>query len=121
MSPKYFALTVILALIAGNAFTGFLYFQTKNELLRAQATLSESRQENKALIFLDLLISKVLQNNGEVSFDDRLRLENAVRDVDDPAILEKWTKFSNSGAEDEAQENVKELLISLVKKAKDEI
>lgn len=118
MNQKYLVSAVILALIIGNAFTGFLYFQTKAELSRAQNAAIQNQAESKSLNFLEMLIAKVLQNEGEVSFDDRLLLENAVREIKDPLILSEWTKFSNSETEDEAQAAMKNLFSLLAKNIK---
>jgi hypothetical protein len=70
----------------------------------------------KVINFSTLFIEKVLKAKTEVAFEDRLKLENAVRDLDDPAILGLWEKFTESGDQDQAQEAVKNLLDSLVKK-----
>jgi hypothetical protein len=51
-----------------------------------------------------------------VSFDDRLQLENMVRDLKDDAILAEWNKFVNSQTSAEAQGEVKNLLDILVLK-----
>jgi len=118
MNSKYLTFAIVLILVAGNIFTAFLYFKTKTELARAQNALDQHPKDNKALVFLELLIDKVLQNEGEVSFDDRLLLENAVRDIKDPAILAEWTKFSNSQSEDVAQESIKTILALLAGKIK---
>ncbi len=118
MNQKYLVSAVILILIAGNAFTGFLYFQTRAEFSRVQNAAIQIQAENKSLDFLEMLVVKVLQNEDEVSFDDRLLLENSVREIKDPLILSEWTKFSNSEDETSAQESIKRLLGLLVKKAK---
>jgi len=118
MNQKYIAFAAILILITANVFTGFLYFQTKDELARAQNAAIQNQAESKSLVFLEMLVAKVLQNEGEVSFDDRLLLENAVRQIGDPEILSEWTKFSNSQNESDAQESMKQLLGLLVKNAK---
>jgi hypothetical protein len=45
-----------------------------------------------------------------------LKLENAVREIQDKEILDQWIKFTESKTEDEAQKNVKDLLEILVNK-----
>jgi len=118
MSQKYFVFAVILVLVAANVFTGFLYFQTKADFSRVQSDLSRNNRENKALVFMNLLIDKVLRNEGEVSFDDRLLLENSVREIGNTAILDEWSRFSNSQTGDEAQAAMKNLLSLLAKNIK---
>lgn len=51
-----------------------------------------------------------------MSFDTRLKLEAAVRSLDDEEILSQWQKFTESKTEAEAQTEVKNLLEMLVKK-----
>ena len=66
--------------------------------------------------FLNLFIEKVLKSNQEITFEDRLKLENAVRDINDPEILATWEQFTGGTNEAENQKGVKELLATLVKK-----
>ena len=66
--------------------------------------------------FLNLFIDKVLNAQGEVSFEDRLQLENRVRDLKDPEVLAQWEKFTGSASEEQVQVEVKNLLALLVKK-----
>ena len=46
--------------------------------------------------------------------DTRLDLENRVRAFNSPAILERWSKFTNSQTEAEAQTEAKKLLLMLI-------
>jgi CRISPR/Cas system endoribonuclease Cas6 (RAMP superfamily) len=62
------------------------------------------------------LIEKVLKAEKEVDFETRLKLENAVREINDKEILNQWIKFTESKTEDEAQNNIKNLLDLLVDK-----
>lgn len=66
--------------------------------------------------FLALFIQKVLKVDKEVSFEDRLTLENSVRGIDDPEILSKWEKFTQGSNESQIQQSVKDLLELLVNK-----
>ena len=66
--------------------------------------------------FTKLFITQVLRADGEVDFETRLKLENAVRELNDQNILAQWQKFVESETEEEAQEEVKNLLGMLVNK-----
>jgi len=113
---KTILITVILLLIISNIFFGFKYLTVQKELQRTQTTLETQKTSEKVLDFAKLFIEKVLKAKGEVDFETRLKLENAVREIRDKEILEKWQNFTNSQTEEEAQENVKDLLEILVDK-----
>lgn len=83
----------------------------QNQLLIARGILNR-----QALDFLRAFVDKVLRANGEVSFNDRLQLENMVRNLKDDAVLAEWNKFVNSQTPAEAQDEVKNLLELLVRK-----
>jgi hypothetical protein len=88
----------------------------RKELQQDQAALTKSVLNQQAVTFLQAFVDKVLRAQGEVSFDDRLQLENMVRDLKDDAILAEWNKFVNSQTPAAAQEEVKNLLELLTRK-----
>jgi len=111
---KTIFLITILILVAGNAFFAMKYFAAQEELQRVKV-IAEGKQTNeKVLNFTKLFIAQVLRADGEVGFETRLKLENAVRDLDDDEILSQWQKFVESKTEEEAQEEVKNLLGMLI-------
>ena len=67
-----------------------------------------------AMGFLQLFMEKVLKTDKEVSFEDRLKLENAVRDINDPVVLQKWEVFIGATTEAQIQAAVKDLLQVLI-------
>lgn len=107
---------IIIILLAGNVFFAFRYFSLQKELAETKQTLKTQQINEKVLNFTNLFITKVLKAEGEVSFEDRLQLENAVRTLEDEEILAQWQKFTESKTEIEAQEEVKNLLEMLVNK-----
>ena len=66
--------------------------------------------------FTKLFIGEVLKADSEVSFDTRLKLETAVRNLGDEEILNQWQKFVDSKTEAGAQTEVKNLLEMLINK-----
>lgn len=106
-----FGLLVLTDALAVNA-----YLSVKKQLSVSQTLAKKSDLNVQTLNFARLFIERVLQAKGEVSFENRLKLENMVRDLNDPAILELWNNFVNSKSEQDAQENVKLLLDLLIKK-----
>jgi len=107
---------LILLLLLGNIFFAVKYFLQIKETQIMQKEVANRRTNAKVVIFLDLFIEKVIKTDKEVSFEDRLQLEKAIRDIDDPDLLSKWQKFTDGNNEDELQKGVKDLLGALVKK-----
>ena len=115
---KIILLVIILLLIASNVYFGFNYLNTQKELCQTKATLEAQATNEKVLDFTKLFITEVLKSETEIDFEARLKLENAVRNLDDEEILAQWQKFTESETETEAQEEVKNLLEMLAGKIK---
>ncbi|MBI4837445.1 MAG: hypothetical protein HY813_03535 [Candidatus Portnoybacteria bacterium] len=113
---KFIILILILILLAGNIFLGVKYISLVKELRQTQAALQTQTTNEKILEFSKLFIKEVLKAETEVSFDTRLKLENAVRNLGDEEILNQWSKFVESKTEVGAQEEVKNLLEILINK-----
>lgn len=107
---------IILILLASNVYSYFLYLSQKQELNSLKSLVVEQKMNAKTVNFTKMFIENVLAANGEVNFETRLKLESAVRELNDEAILGQWQKFVNSQTEADAQENVKELLKLLINK-----
>jgi len=75
----------------------------KSELSVAQSYLQKRTDVTKILEFYKMFVEKVLETKSEVDFETRLKLENNVRELNNPKILDKWQKFVNSKTELEAQ------------------
>jgi hypothetical protein len=106
---------LIVILLAGNIFLGFQYFTLKKKI---EVTSQNQVMNEKILSFTQLFIEKVLKTETEVDFETRLKLENAVRDLNNEEILIKWQKFTESKTEVDAQVEVKDLLQMLVNNIK---
>ncbi len=107
---------VILVLVLGNIFFAVSYFLQARQTAKLQQQVSAQKTNTKVVNFLNLFIDKVLKTDKEVSFEDRLKLENAVRDINDPELLAKWEKFTGGTNEFEIQKGVKDLLEALARK-----
>lgn len=94
-------------LLTGFIFVGFMYFS----LLQKMRVVTQREAVNSTIVaFQKLFVDKVLMSQGEVSYQDRLYLENAVAKTDDPEIQEAWRTFLKSSTELEAQERTLVLL-----------
>lgn len=118
MNKPKITLILILILLAGNVFLGIKYFSVVQELSQTQTVLKTQKTNEKVLEFSKLFIKEVLKAENEVSFDTRLKLETAVRNLGDEEILNQWQKFVDSKTESGAQTEVKNLLEMLTNKIK---
>jgi hypothetical protein len=116
---RYKKLISVLAIIF--ILFGIIMFGVQNYFLKQQETLLEKEVATKngnakIVSFLNLFIDKVLQAKTDISFEDRLKLENAVRDLNDKEILSLWETFTQATTADEVQMYCKNLLQVLAKK-----
>jgi hypothetical protein len=125
MNRQKIIITLIIGFIVMNIFLIYRYLLITQEIEKIKVTRGLSEKNNvifpntkneRIIYFLKLFIAKVLKAEGEVDFETRLKLENAVREIQDKEILNQWTKFTESKTEDEAQKNSKDLLEILVNK-----
>ncbi len=107
---------VLFLLAAGNAYFGTQYVLLAQENKQLHQEVEAKQGKEQAVVFLNLFIEKVLKTDKEVSFEDRLKLENAIRDINDPELLAKWEKFTSGTTEEQIQQGVKDLLEALGKK-----
>ncbi len=107
---------VIVLFILGNIFFAVNYFLQKQETEKLQKEIATQQTNVKVLNFSKLFIQKVLKTDKPVSFEDRLQLENAVRNINDPEILSKWEQFTGGTNEAQIQQGVKDLLEALINK-----
>jgi hypothetical protein len=125
MNRQKLIIILIIILIVVNIFLIYRYLLLTQEIekmkitsgLPEKSTITFPSTKNERIIyFLKLFIAKVLKAEKEVDFETRLKLENAVREIQDKEILDQWIKFTESKTETEAQKNVKDLLEILVNK-----
>lgn len=107
---------IILILLAGNFYFGLKYSAVQKELKEIKRPIETHKINEKVLNFAKFFIEKVLRAEGEVDFETRLKLETAVRELEDEEILAQWQKFVNSETEIQAQQEVKNLLSLLIDK-----
>lgn len=108
--------SVFSILLIACIFFGVQYFVNENKIKTFEKTGITKQANEKVINFAKLFIVKVLKANSEVPFEERLKLENAVRELNDKEILTQWEEFTSSKTEQEAQQNVKDLLELLINK-----
>jgi len=115
---EIFWIVLVVILIVGNIIFISKYLGFKKQFQEEQSRIEVQKLNGEILQFTQLFVEKVLDTNTEVDFETRLKLENAVRNLDDQEILAQWNEFVESQTESEAQENVKNLLKTLIAKIK---
>jgi hypothetical protein len=98
---------LIILLLAGDIFLGIEYYLTN---VQYQKVLSTSRVNTSVLTLDKLFVAKVLENQGVVSDEDRLKLENAAVGTNDSVIIDGWHSFLDSTTQEDAQARVLTLL-----------
>jgi hypothetical protein len=117
MNIKRLVLIIIITLLAaGNIYLGIQLFLCKSELNRTNESLYTKQINEKTLAFAKLFVDKVLSGSGEIDFEERLKLENAVRDINDQKIFDQWQKFVKSENDGDAQKQVSALFTMLLNK-----
>lgn len=116
MRKEIIIAVLIVVLTAGLTLSATAYYKAQNDLTEARLELTKQKNNERMKVFLGMFVEKVIKAEKAVSFEERLRLENTVRQLNDTQILAAWKKFVDSKTETEAQKNVKELLGLLVSK-----
>jgi len=88
----------------------------QKEVLRLKANERSIEVNGKVIEFANAFITIVLRAEGEVDFEDRLKLENMVRDIGDKEIFDVWSAIPESTSENVAQKRVLDLLEILIGK-----
>ena len=107
--------TVVVALVVIVGIYLIMKFRSKLETQIQQLTEVNQRRD-KVGAFLRLFIDKVLNTTGEVVFEERLKLENEMRELKDDQLLSLWQRFVDSKSPADAQKNLKGLLAGLAEK-----
>lgn len=76
----------------------------------AKNQIIAQRANQKVLFFAKMFVDKFLLSSGTVDFDNRLALENAVREINDPEIYKQWQDFTKSPDNSFAQLSAGQLL-----------
>lgn len=101
---------IIAVLAVATLLFGSQYFNQRAQIADFESQSMEVSESNETEAFLKLFVEKVLGADGEVSFDDRLRLETEVRDLGNETILNAWNTFVASETSNDAQNNLRALI-----------
>lgn len=105
---------LMLVLLVGNIFFSIQYIS----YMKSEAVQKEDNMAQKILIsrFLKSFVDFVINPQGKMTFEDRIKLENDVRQIHDPELIALWDKFTNSKDVTTAQTNAVKILSMLANK-----
>lgn len=112
---RFVSNVLLIVLLAGNLWFGVQYIeqihQSGNTTVQGEdATFAYRLQVSR---FLQEFIDNVLSTQGTVSFDERVKLENDIIQLNDPALTAQWNVFVNSKTTTDAQTNAVKLMSML--------
>lgn len=108
---------VIICLFIASLFCSVYFYLEYRDVKKEYDNFSKIKEFNKKVIFFNkIFVEKVLIKSDQVSYEDRIKLENAVIATEDEELISQWHSFLNSKTEAEAQEQTKQLLLLFVTK-----
>ena len=112
-----FTSLLLVVLLGGNLYFSVQYVQN----LKQQNTATEQANSTfntrfQVASFLKEFIDTVLNTQGTVSFDNRVKLESDIRQIKDDTLTAQWTTFVNSPDSKSAQQNAVKLMALLADK-----
>ena len=105
---------LLLILLAGNLFFSIQYiYSIKADQVPVVDKGAQEVLQIKNSNFLKLFINKVVKANGTVSYEDRVQLENDVRQIHNPALTTQWELFVGSKDPAKAEQAATDLMLIL--------
>lgn len=111
---RFISNILMILLLAGNIFLSIQYiYSIKAEKAVVVDTSAAEVIKIKNANFLKLFINKVIKENGNVSYDDRVQLENDVRQIHNPELTKQWTIFVENKDPKQAEAAASDLMLIL--------
>ena len=105
---------LMLVLLAGNLFFSIQYIYSIKD--QQAPVVDKGAQEVihiKNSNFLKLFINKVVRSSGTVSYEDRVQLENDVRQIHNPELTAQWELFVGNKDPKKAEQAATDLMLIL--------
>ena len=109
---KLFSNFLLVVLLAGNIYLSIQFIDNLSKPVIVDQT--NVTLHIRASRFLKEFISKVLNTQGTVSFQDRVQLENDLLQMNDPVLTTAWNAFVSAKTSTDAQTNAVKLMSLLV-------
>jgi hypothetical protein len=105
---------LMLLLVAGNIFFSIQYMDgVKQQLNKDTQEETKSTERLQTARFLKLFIDTVLNTKETISFENRVKLENDIRQLGDKGLVDQWDIFVASTDTKLAQEAAVKLMSML--------
>ncbi len=105
---------LLLVLLAGNLYFSAQYiYSLNNDKVAVIDTGAAEVIKIKNANFLKLFINKVVKANGTVTYEDRVQLENDVRQIHNPALTAQWELFVGNKDAKKAEAAATDLMLML--------
>ncbi len=112
-----FTSLLLVVLLGGNLYFSVQYVQNlKQQNAATEQANSSFNTRFQVASFLKEFIDTVLNTQGTVSFDNRVKLESDIRQIKDDTLTAQWTSFVNSPDSKSAQQNAVKLMALLADK-----
>ena len=108
---------LMLVLVASNIFFAVQYVNDIKQQANQQEVTDQSTTTRIQISrFLKYFIDTVLNTKGSISMEDRIKLENDIRQIHDTDLIKLWDGFVASKDGKEAQVNAVKLMAMLSNK-----
>ena len=106
---------LLVILLAGNLFFSSQYIvNIKEQIIPAEDVKATLRLQLSR--FLKTFIDTVLSTEGTITYDDRVKLENDIRQTKDADLIRLWDEFIASKTGEEAQARAIKLMSMVTNK-----
>jgi len=114
MKQNKILIIVLIISILANVLFGVNYFQNKNTQKNNTDFSIQERQKVGELT--KFFVTKVIATGGQISFEDRAKIEEDIKALNDQNVAVKWSAFVASKNAKDAQGAAIELLVALTEK-----
>jgi hypothetical protein len=107
---------LLVVLVSGNIFFSIQYTENlKQQQMQREDSIGTNIQVSRFLkLFVDVVLNT--ETGKTISYDNRVKLENDVREIKDADIIKSWDKFVESTDAKIAQKNAASLMKMLTNK-----
>lgn len=116
-NARFLTNLLVLVLLIGNIFFAYQYVGTLRAQNAEQKQKDEKNVERTQIAqFNKFFIDTVVNNKSKISADDRIKLENDIRQIHDEELIKLWDAFVNSKDGKTTQESAAKLMAALAGK-----
>ncbi len=111
---RFVSNVLLIVLLAGNLYFSVQYVESlKNSQTPVVDKGAQEVLQIKNANFLKLFINKVVKSSGTVTYEDRVQLENDVRQIHNPELTAQWETFVTNKDPKKAEAAATDLMLLL--------